>query len=187
MLPIETERLILRPYVDADAERVLDIHSRLEVIRWLSNPPFVPMKDLDEARERIAEWHERDAENEHVAHYAIEVRDSGLMAGAVAISQLPNDPDGGLEVGWHLHPDCAGKGYASEAAVGLLDAIFPEGPDEIWCTMYPDNEPSAKVAQRIGLVDLGIAPDPWYGGDSHLFRTTRELWAMRFEQDAVTP
>jgi hypothetical protein len=31
---IETERLILRAYTDADAPRVLAIHSRLDVIRW---------------------------------------------------------------------------------------------------------------------------------------------------------
>ena len=176
---METERLILRAYTDDDAGSVLDIHSRMDVVRWLSNPPFVLMKTLDEARSRIVEWRERDATNEHVVHYAIEVKDTGAMVGAVAISQLPNDTEGGHEVGWHLHPDAAGHGYATEAATALLDAWFPTGLDEIWCTMYPDNEPSARVAQRIGLVDLGIAPDPWYGDDSHLFRTTRELWAGR--------
>lgn len=176
---IETARLTLRPYADTDAERVLDIHSRLEVIRWLSNPPFVPMASVDEALVRMKEWRERDAEREHTVHLAIEPRDTGVLAGGVAITPLPEDPEGRYETGWHLHPDAAGHGYASEAAAALLDAAFADGLDQVWVTMFPDNEPSARVAQRIGLTDLGIMPDRWYGGDSHLFHMTREGWLAR--------
>ncbi|MEV7395615.1 GNAT family N-acetyltransferase [Aeromicrobium sp. NPDC092404] len=176
---IETPRLVLRPYVDGDAERILDIHSRLEVIRWLSNPPFVPMASLDEAHARMKEWRERDAEREHTVHLAIEPRETGVLAGGMGVTPLPGDPEGRYEVGWHLHPDAAGHGYASEAAVALLDTVFADGLDEVWCTMYPHNEPSARVAQRIGLTDLGIIPDRWYGGDSHIFHMTRQEWLGR--------
>ena len=48
---IDTERLVLRAYAEADAPRVLAIHSRLDVIRWLGNPPYVPMASLEEALE----------------------------------------------------------------------------------------------------------------------------------------
>ena len=51
---IDTERLVLRAYTEADAPRVLAIHSRLDVIQWLGNPPYVPMATLEEAREWIA-------------------------------------------------------------------------------------------------------------------------------------
>jgi RimJ/RimL family protein N-acetyltransferase len=179
---IETSRLLLRPYEDSDAGRVLDIHSRLDVIRWLANPPFVPMTSVDEALVRMEQWRERDAEREHTVHLAIAPRDTGELAGGVAITPLPGDPEGRYEVGWHLHPDASGRGYASEAASALLDAVFADGLDQIWCTMYPDNEASARVAQRIGLVDLGIIPDRWYGGDSHLFHSTRADWLAR-DQD----
>jgi len=54
---IDTERLRLRPYVVDDAPRVLDIHRRLDVIRWLGHPPYVPMATLDEARAWIAGKH----------------------------------------------------------------------------------------------------------------------------------
>jgi RimJ/RimL family protein N-acetyltransferase len=176
---IETERLILRPYVDADAERILDIHSRLEVIRWLGNPPFVPMASLEEARARMEEWRERDDSSTYAVHLAIEPRSTGVLAGGVAVTPLPNDPEGRYEVGWHLHPDSAGSGYATEAATAILDLVFAQGLEEVWCTMYPDNEPSAGVATRLGLADLGIIPDRWYGEDSHIFHTTREAWVAR--------
>ena len=50
---IETERLVLRAYTEADAPRVLDIHSRLDVIKWLGNPPYVPMATLEIGRAHV--------------------------------------------------------------------------------------------------------------------------------------
>ena len=50
---LETDRLVLRPYEAQDAARVLDIHSRPEVVQWLGNPPHVPMADLETALEWI--------------------------------------------------------------------------------------------------------------------------------------
>jgi len=176
---IETERLILRPYVDADAERIRDIHSQIDVIRWLSNPPFIPMASVDEARARMEEWRERDDSSTYAIHLAIEPRTTGVLAGGVAVTPLPKDPEGRYEVGWHLHPDSAGGGYATEAGAAIIDGVFEQGLEELWCTMYPDNEPSARVAKRLGLADLGIMPDRWCGGDSHIFHTTREAWRDR--------
>ncbi len=178
MSPLETDRLILRPYTYDDTERVLDIHSRLDVIRWLSDPPFIPMADLDEARAWIDRWNEGDT-GPTSCGLAIEVRDSGVVAGTVMITKVPYPIDDERQVGWHLHPDSMGHGYATEAAVAVIDRAFDAGLEEIWCGMYPDNHASAAVAERLGLIDRGIVPDPWYIGDSHLFSATAEEWAHR--------
>ncbi|WP_434743234.1 GNAT family N-acetyltransferase [Micromonospora sp. SH-82] len=37
-----------------------------------------------------------------------------------------------IEVGWHLHPDSWGRGYATEAARVLVDRNWPSAPR--WCT-----------------------------------------------------
>ena len=175
---IETERLTLRPYVHDDAERVLDIHSRLEVIRWLSDPPFVPMADLDEARAWIDKWSDGDIGPTNRG-LAIEVRDSGVVAGTIMITTVQNSEYDERQVGWHLHPDSVGHGYVTEAAIPMIDAAFAAGLDEIWCGMYSDNHASAAVAKRLRLIDRGIVPDPWYSGESHLFSATAEEWANR--------
>jgi len=175
---IETERLILRPYVEADAERVLDIHSRMEVIRWLSDPPHVPMADLDEARTWIANWNAGDVGPLNQG-LAIVVRETGVVAGTAMVVPVPNAEYDERQVGWHLHPDSAGNGYATEAAVPMIDAAFAAGLDEIWCGMFPDNEPSAAVARRLGMVERGVVPDPWYEGYSRLFTMTRDAWLTR--------
>jgi RimJ/RimL family protein N-acetyltransferase len=179
---IDTERLVLRPYTDADAPRVLDIHSRLDVIRWLGNPPYVPMATLDEALEWIAR-HNRQADGAPFeCTRAIEVRRTGVVAGSALISRvsvLGQEWAGEYEVGWHLHPDSAGHGYATEAAAAVLDDAFSRGLEHVWCGMFAHNEPSARVALKLGLPELGFGPDPWYGGRSRIFEATRDWWLTR--------
>jgi RimJ/RimL family protein N-acetyltransferase len=180
---IETERLVLRAYTDADAPRVLAIHSRLDVIQWLGNPPYVPMATLDEALAWIARHNRAAAVAPFERTYAIEVRDSGVVAGSALISRVTrlgvDEWEGEYEVGWHLHPDSAGHGYATEAAAAVLDDAFERGLEQVWCGMFPHNEPSARVALKLGLHELGYGPDPWYGGEGRLFEATREWWLAR--------
>ncbi|MCX6407201.1 MAG: GNAT family N-acetyltransferase [Propionibacteriales bacterium] len=173
MLPdvIGTPRLRLRPYEPADAARVLDTLSRLDVIRWLDNPPFVPMPDLDAARAWVEKVRTKEADDPRQAWRAVEVRATGDVAGCVLVSRLERVEGGFVgeyETGWHLHPDSAGHGYATEAAGALTAAAFAAGHEELNITMYPDNGPSLAVARRLGADDLGEREDPWYGGTSRL-------------------
>lgn len=186
---VRTERLVLRPYAESDAPRVLAIHSRLDVIRWLSNPPFVPMPDLEAARTWVRKAEEREVADPLVAWRAVEVADTGVVAGSVLVAHLTRI-DGGFvgeyQIGWHLHPDSGGHGYATEAAAALAHAAFDAGHDELLVDMYPDNLPSLRVAQRLGADDHGEVPDdPWYGGPGRVLALRPEhLRAAGFEPSA---
>ncbi len=114
----ETERLLIRPWRLAEAPRVLDIQSRIEVIKWLGDGEPVPMADLDEARERIERYHAR-SRTRRSASGRRGARDRGGR-GSVLLLTLPNAEPGEVEIGWHLHPDSWGRGYASEAAAAVL-------------------------------------------------------------------
>lgn len=182
---IGTDRLILRPYRDDDAERVLDVQSRLEVIRWLDNPPFTPMADLDQARAWIDRALRREQEDPMQAWRAIEVRESGLVVGCVLVARLERMVDGFVgeyETGWHLNPDSTGHGYASEAAAAMARAAFAAGHRRLVIDMYPDNHPSAAVARRLGAREIGEQADPWYGDTSLMFEllaTDEGPWSGR--------
>lgn len=184
--PIETERLLLRAYGEDDADRVLDIQSRLDVIRWLGNPPYLPMKDRAEALVWIAKWPAVHEEDPRLGGWAIEIRETGVVAGTAMLVELPNG-EGKVQIGWHLHPDSVGKGYVTEAALAVLAAGFAGGLPEIWADMFEDNAASAAVARRLGMAELGVIDDPWYGGRSRVFKLTREQWDARFEQKVANP
>ena len=178
----ETDRLVLRPYEAQDAARVLDIHSRPEVVQWLGNPPHVPMADLETALEWIDVRRRREQRDPLDLTRAVVVRETDVVAGSVSVARA-HRRDGGFlgeyEVGWHLHPDSLGRGYATEAARALLDDVFERGLDEVWSGVFVGNEASCRVAERLGLPSVGVGPDPWYDGDSHLYRIDREQWLTR--------
>ena len=175
---LETERLVLRPYVDGDAPRVLDILGRPEVVRWLGSP--VPMAGLDAARDWIDSKRRREEADPFDLARAVVERETGLVAGTVSLSRChrrdTGDFVGEYEVGWTLHPDSAGRGYATEAARALLDDVFARGLPEVWCGVFVGNDASCRVAERLGLTPLGVQQDPWYDGESHLYRISAGDW-----------
>ena len=174
----ETDRLLIRSWTQGDAERVLDIQSRWDVIRWLDDDPQV-MTSIDQARERIDRWRGIPArEGAPCGHWAVEVKETGVVAGAVLLVLLPtlNRPIGAreIQVGWHLHPDSTGRGYAREAAAAAIAYGIGEGLQTIWALMYVDNTPSATVARSVGMRQLPAVTDQWYRGDSLVFVATAD-------------
>jgi RimJ/RimL family protein N-acetyltransferase len=171
---LETERLLIRPWRHEEAERMLDIQSRLEVVKWLGDGEPVLMKDLDEAHARIDKYAARSS-TPPLGQWAIERVADGVVLGTVLLLTLPNDEHGEVEIGWHLHPDSWGRGYASEAAAAVLRFGFEGGLPEIIAVSHTNNEPSKAVMRRIGMTDHGVT-DKWYDDPSALFMMTAEQW-----------
>ena len=84
-------------------------------------------------------------------HWAVEI-DGGPMIGRVGLHR-PESPDWpGLEVGWALHPDHWGHGYATEAGARAITYAFEViGADEVVSVILPENVRSQQVAGRLGL------------------------------------
>ena len=177
---LETERLVLRPYVADDAPRVLDTLRRPEVARWLGSPAPAPMTDVDEARDWIEVRLRREEADPFDLTRAVVDRGTGLVAGTVSVSRCYRRDSGEFvgeyEVGWTLHPDHLGRGYATEAARALLDHVFQRGLPDVWCGVFVGNDASARVAERLGLPFLGVQQDPWYEGESRLYRISAGDW-----------
>jgi len=161
---VETERLLLRDWRSDDAAVVLDILSRADVVRWLDDGEPQLLTDLDQARAKIVSWQQLVPP---LRQWAIEVRDTGALVGWACLVPIPGS--GGLvQIGWTLHPDAHGHGYATEAARAVLAHGLAAGLTEVRALMIPDNEPSVRVAQRIGMRDIGTT-DQWYDGPSRVF------------------
>lgn len=171
---LETERLLIRPWTHDEADRLLDIQSRVEVVTWLGDGEPVLMKDLAEAHRRVDGYAARSAVPPR-GFWAVEVRATGIVAGSVLLLTLPNAEADEVEIGWHLHPDSWGHGYASEAARAVLDVGFASGLPEILALSHTDNHPSQAVMRRIGLRDRGIV-EKWYDSPSALYGLTAQEW-----------
>jgi RimJ/RimL family protein N-acetyltransferase len=163
-----TERLDVAPWTrePSDVERALDTYSRWEVAQWLGASPRV-LQTLDEAAAMIDRWAARCVGDHGV--WAVRVRETGVVAGTVLLVPLPGSTD--VEVGWHLHPDSWGHGYATEAARGALAHGFARGLDEIFAVVRPANERSLAVCRRLGMTPLGLT-DRWYDTTLAAYRST---------------
>lgn len=69
--------------------------------------------------------------------------------------ELPLQPSGDPEIGWHFHPDHWGKGYATEAAAAVLAYAFNNGVPKVVAVTNPANTASQRVCTRIGLLHRG--------------------------------
>ena len=158
-----TVRLRLRAWTteDADLARLADLYGREEVTRWLGGRPTITPAQLVE-RWRLV--HELDA---RFGCWAIELPD-GVVAGTVLFKPLPNGV-GEVEVGWHLHPDSWGHGYATEAARAVVDRGFDGGLPEVYAVVRPGNERSLGVCRKLGMQPLGRTTR-WYDTELEAFR-----------------
>jgi RimJ/RimL family protein N-acetyltransferase len=154
---VTTDRLVVRRWRPDERDRLFDIYRRPEVVRWLGAEP---MPDRRQAIEMIERNMARQHTGSRFGSWAVVDRSSGAPAGSVILKELPNG-QGEVEIGWQLHPDSWGQGFASEAAGAVLERSLADGLPEIWAVTYLDNDRSAAVCRRIGMQLLGIT-HRWY-------------------------
>jgi RimJ/RimL family protein N-acetyltransferase len=165
---LATARTTIRPWRTAEAAVLFDIHRRPEVAKWLGDPS--PWTRVEQAHDRIV----RTAEAATTAlpgSCAIVPRTTGVPVGTVSLLALPDDDE--VQLGWVLHPEHMGRGWATEAAAAMLAHALVVGHRRIWALMWPQNAPSAAVCRRLGMHELGVQVDPWYG-------TTRDPESLVF-------
>jgi RimJ/RimL family protein N-acetyltransferase len=161
---IETERLILRRWREADREPYVAMMLDRQVSDWLGGP-FT----AEEALARIDR--NEDALAEHgYGRMAMERRADGRFIGYCGLMPIADNLpfDGGFEVGWSLAQTGWGQGYASEAARAVFaDGFLRLGLSEILAFTGEKNLRSQAVAGRLGMVreprrdfdHPGLAPD----------------------------
>jgi len=143
-----TDRLVLRPVRPGDAEAFLTWRSRPEVVRYMYQPPWT----AELARERLARWAGGPfAAPGDVLVLAIATHDHpAVVIGEALLKRLPGD--GQAEVGYALHPDASGYGYATEAVQAVLRLGFQRyGFHRIIARIDEENSSSIRVCERLGL------------------------------------
>lgn len=165
-----TERLRLRPWTEDDADAALSIFGRREVARWLT--PAVPrVANRDEMRQLLARWiTEHDASGRSLGHWAIEIRDTGRVIGAVSLLPLPPSCTD-LEIGWQINPTAWGHGYGAEAGHALAHQAFAKRASEVFAVVRRGNTRGVATARSVGMEWVGET-DKYYGLTLQVYRLT---------------
>jgi RimJ/RimL family protein N-acetyltransferase len=170
---LETQRLILREFVAEDTDALARVLSDPEAMR------YYPMSfDRKAVEEWIARNQRRCATDGH-GLWAMDLKSSGEMMGDCGITLQEVEGESLPEIGYHLRRDMWGRGLASEAAHACRDYGFQQlGLDSMISLIRPENMPSWRVAERIGMK---VWKETTRNGLRHLvYRIRREEWEDLF-------
>ena len=142
---LQTERLLLRPWRDKDAEDLYSYAGDPAV-----GPPagWPPHTDVENSRQII-----RDILSAPET-YAVCLKASGRPIGSVGLhrndlAQLADE----YELGYWIGRPFWGQGLIPEAARELLRYAFEDlGMNRIWCGYYAGNDKSKRVQEKLGFV-----------------------------------
>jgi RimJ/RimL family protein N-acetyltransferase len=148
-LPIETDRLTLRRYVEDDYDDLLKLQSNPDVTRFLLYDVRTPEQVKETLAGRLADVPmDRDGQALTVA---VILRDTGQHVGEVVLFMNSVEQRTG-ELGYVFHPEFHGRGFAAEASVELLRLGFEElGMHRIIARLDARNSGSVNLLKRLGL------------------------------------
>ena len=143
---LETNRLVLREFLPADADALALVLSDPETMRFYPAP-----YDRAGVEEWIARNRRRYAANRH-GLWAMVLKASGELVGDCGLTiQKVEDADE-TEIGYHVRRDHWGQGLATEAARACRDFGFDRLPVErLVSIIRPENRPSCRVAEKNGM------------------------------------
>ena len=147
--PIETSRLRLRPFVASDLDALFSYQSRDDVTRYL----LWGSRSRDEVRHALELKMAATAirsEGDFLA-LAAESTATGEIVGDIVLG-LVSEVSAHGEIGYIVHPDHHGNGYATEMARPLLRIAFEDlGLHRVTGALDARNAASARVLEKLGM------------------------------------
>jgi len=147
--PVRTARLALRPATPLDVEPTWRYRRLASVNSWITRAPAT----VDEYRaafeppDRLAKTLVIERDGDVIGDLMLAVSDAWAQAEVVERARGVQ-----AELGWALHPDHAGQGYATEAVRELIRVCFEDlGLRRVTATCFADNEPSWRLMERVGM------------------------------------
>lgn len=138
---ITTNRLIIKPWSEEDAEAFYHLTQdqgfRLFPITQYQQTSVVSAQ----------EWISKNPNK-----YAVWEKETNTLIGMGGLTPWTFDGEEMIDITYRLRESAWGKGYGRELAEALVDYGFNvKKLEEITATITPDNIPSKKIAEKLGL------------------------------------
>lgn len=183
LLPLRTQRLVLREVRDDDVDAILGYCSDPDVTRYL---PFGVL-DRDGVLGRVERWRgdlARDPADDPTRDWALTlvVDHDGTVVGDVMLRLRAGEVRTLAELGYVLDPAHGGRGLATEAARAVVDLAFGRlGCHRVFAQLDPRNHASARLCERLGMAHEAHTRQDWWGkgewSDTSVYGILREEWA----------
>ena len=178
---LETKRLILRPWVDADAADLYEYAKDPRVGPSAGWPPHTSVENSLQVIRGVLSEPET---------YAVVLKETGKPVGSIGImfSGTGHAPmaEREAEIGYWIGVPYWGHGLIPEAVRELLRYCFEDlNCTAVWCGYYDGNEKSKRVQEKCGFIYHHMEADKeTLTGErkiEHFTRLTKEDWCKRAE------
>lgn len=178
---LETERLLLRRFTEADTDDLFALHNDPDVMRFLNGGKPTPREVIEnETLPRFLSYHERAG---GCGYWAAVEKATGMFLGwfhfRAPEDSNPDEP----ELGYRLHKAAWGKGYGTEGARALIREGFTTGGvRRVWAQTMTVNRASCRVMEKAGLRYVRTFHGEWpdvIAGSEHgdvEYALTRDDW-----------
>ena len=164
---LETDRLLLREFVEDDAESFFKLNTYPEVVRFV---PDKPLLNVEQARQTLIDHPIADYRRYGFGRGACILKSTGEQIGFAGLKYL--DELGEVDVAYRLLPAHWGQGLATEVALASVRYGFTAlGLKRIIGLVMPKNIASVRVLEKTGLR---------YSG-------TVTLWGHTFSRYVINP
>ncbi|MEV6785354.1 GNAT family N-acetyltransferase [Streptomyces sp. NPDC051098] len=178
---LETERLVLRAFTEADADRLLELDNDPAVMRFINGGRPTSREVIrDQTLPRLLHDHPCIGTR---GYWAAEEKATGTFLGWFAFRPLSEDSPIVVELGYRLTTSAWGAGYATEGARALIRKGFTDlGVDRVTANAMAVNSRSRRVMEKAGLSYVRSFTEDWpdvIEGSEHgdvAYELTRAEW-----------
>lgn len=155
-LPIATRRLHLRDYTKDDVAVVQAYVN--DPVYWEHHSVEPPKPEQISA---LVQWAvQEQAIKPRLNHYLAAVRKDSKEIVGEAVLRITNAEARQAEIGFGISPKLWRQGYATEIGQALLEAAFTRlKMHRVVAQCAPENKPSIRVLQKLGLAREGLMRD----------------------------
>jgi len=169
MIILDTERINLRQFTEDDVDRMHEIYSDINVMRYVGMGITL---NKEQTHKLLGLWINEYYKNWGYGIWAVEDKSSGELIGQCGFNNLPEKT--GVEIAYFFSKDYWNKGYATETASKTLEYGFGKlGFQTIFALTYPQNTASVNVLTKIGMNPEGKRK--FYGIEFLFFRKDSNL------------
>lgn len=167
---LETERLILRRFMEKDMEALFLVLKDEEVNKFL---PWYTLKNLEETKEFYEKRYASKYEHLQGYAYAICLKENNFPIGYINVSMEENQ-----DFGYGLCKEFWHRGIAAEAGKAVIEQVKKEGLPYITATHDRNNPRSGRVMQKVGLTYCYSYEEQWQQKD---FPVIFRMYQLNFD------
>lgn len=160
---IQTARLELKPYSAQDIGALAALLMNPEIAKTFMVSEFESIAQAKALAEKLVDF----SRIEDVRHLEYGIYLNGALIGFVNDCGIEDDE---IEIGYVVHPEYQGRGYASEAVKAVLGELRETGFRKVSAGYFAENEASRRVMEKCGMKPVERTDEEEYRGKKHLCR-----------------